>query len=254
MRRRTGFTLIELLVVIAIIAILAAMLFPVFAQARAKARQAVCLSNCKQIASGLMMYMQDYDEWLPINYNARFRWPQNSYIYNTVQITPWYLAVGPYVKNTNVWACPQGNFRMTRYGRAVMPGRGLNMGMSYPLSWGDTAGGPGPSTCPWPAETFLFGDGRTPVTWAEEIAFANMYPHNWWDLAPPIGYGRVPFGEHLARHQGGSNIGFLDGHVKWVRWEQLQAYERPRPIGQKCVQFKMWWPRYGDVLPANCDR
>jgi len=63
--RRTGFTLIELLVVIAIIAILAAILFPVFAQARAKARQASCLSNSKQLGLALYLYAQDYDETLP---------------------------------------------------------------------------------------------------------------------------------------------------------------------------------------------
>src|ERR1051326_3460465 len=61
-RRRDGFTLIELLVVIAVIAIVAGMLFPVFAQARKKARTTSCLSNCKQIATGLMLYAQDYDE------------------------------------------------------------------------------------------------------------------------------------------------------------------------------------------------
>src|SRR6202011_6192032 len=66
MRQRSGFTLIELLVVIAIIAILAAILFPVFAQAREQARKAVCLSNCKQIGLGMMMYVQDYDETYPV--------------------------------------------------------------------------------------------------------------------------------------------------------------------------------------------
>ncbi|HEY3298451.1 MAG TPA: prepilin-type N-terminal cleavage/methylation domain-containing protein, partial [Armatimonadota bacterium] len=67
-KRNSGFTLIELLVVIAIIAILAAILFPVFAQAREKARSASCLSNEKQIGLGLMMYMQDYDETYPMAY------------------------------------------------------------------------------------------------------------------------------------------------------------------------------------------
>jgi prepilin-type N-terminal cleavage/methylation domain-containing protein len=67
MRKNRAFTLIELLVVIAIIAILAAILFPVFAQAREKARMTSCLSNCKQLAIGAMMYMQDYDEISPIH-------------------------------------------------------------------------------------------------------------------------------------------------------------------------------------------
>src|SRR5437899_22610 len=79
--RRTGFTLIELLVVIAIIAILAAILFPVFAQARDKARQATCLSNCKQIGLAHMMYAQDYDEtFSPSRYNSGSCTPSGSAI------------------------------------------------------------------------------------------------------------------------------------------------------------------------------
>ena len=73
--QRKGFTLIELLVVIAIIAILAAILFPVFAQARAKARQISCLSNTKQMGTATMMYVQDYDETLP---GYRFNGPAGS--------------------------------------------------------------------------------------------------------------------------------------------------------------------------------
>src|SRR5215470_7938316 len=92
--RRTGFTLIELLVVIAIIAILAAILFPVFAQARSKARAISCLSNMKQLGLGMMMYVQDYDETYPTSWNA---WGQTSAwgIYPQV----WCDMIYPYVKN-----------------------------------------------------------------------------------------------------------------------------------------------------------
>src|SRR5437016_626541 len=104
MRNRKGFTLIELLVVIAIIAILAAILFPVFAQAREKARSAACMSNAKQIATALMMYAQDFDENLP-------GWPdpQKNPLYN--QGWGWQMIVpvmDPYLKNRGVWSCPSG--------------------------------------------------------------------------------------------------------------------------------------------------
>jgi prepilin-type N-terminal cleavage/methylation domain-containing protein len=95
---RSGFTLIELLVVIAIIAILAAILFPVFAQAREKARQTACLSNSKQLGLALTMYTQDYDEVTPNQY-----WDHSGC--TEWDCTPaWQLA--PYTKNTQVWICP----------------------------------------------------------------------------------------------------------------------------------------------------
>src|ERR1051326_1917038 len=104
--RRPAFTLIELLVVIAIIAILAAILFPVFAQAREKARLTTCLSNQKQLGTGLMMYAQDYDENLPA-------WPEgtNGVIDNAAfasgwQWALWVDALMPYVKSKGVFTCP----------------------------------------------------------------------------------------------------------------------------------------------------
>src|SRR5271165_4979340 len=93
--RKKGFTLIELLVVIAIIAILAAILFPVFAKAREKARQASCLSNEKQLGLALMQYLQDYDERLPAVWDG-FRSPE----------TNWGIETYPYVKNLSVFSCP----------------------------------------------------------------------------------------------------------------------------------------------------
>jgi len=107
-RTRSAFTLIELLVVIAIIAILAAILFPVFAQARAKARQTACLSNMKQIGTGLMMYSQDSDETLPGNdtaaegfqRNGGYMTPSSSGLAYTRR--NWARDVQPYIKNTGV--------------------------------------------------------------------------------------------------------------------------------------------------------
>src|SRR5688572_14558614 len=96
---RRAFTLIELLVVIAIIAILAAILFPVFAQAREAARKTSCLSNVKQIMTGVKMYTQDYDEL-----NPQYVWtPVAGGNYHT-----WMELVNPYVKNAGVFLCPSG--------------------------------------------------------------------------------------------------------------------------------------------------
>src|SRR3954471_7803053 len=95
---RRGFTLIELLVVIAIIAILAAILFPVFAQARAQARKASCTSNFKQQTLGIAMYLQDYDGLYPINSYT------GTYLADTD--TNWGLLVQPYLKNLQIMACP----------------------------------------------------------------------------------------------------------------------------------------------------
>jgi prepilin-type N-terminal cleavage/methylation domain-containing protein len=93
-KQQCGFTLIELLVVIAIIAILAAILFPVFAQAREKARQSACLSNCKQIGLAVMMYAEDWDQSYPL------------FAYHPKHEPMWYQMIQPYLKSENVFTCP----------------------------------------------------------------------------------------------------------------------------------------------------
>jgi prepilin-type N-terminal cleavage/methylation domain-containing protein len=107
-RNYRAFTLIELLVVIAIIAILAAILFPVFAQARAKARQAACLSNCKQIGLAVAMYVQDYDEiYPPSQVNAP---SPPAPAGGTIS---WPTLIYPYVKNEGIFVCPSGETTLT---------------------------------------------------------------------------------------------------------------------------------------------
>jgi len=107
---RSGFTLIELLVVIAIIAILAAILFPVFAQARESARKTSCLSNAKQLGLGIIMYIQDYDETMIMSANDSKPGPlrDNGVAYRPW--SPWTLQVQPYIKNTDLLDCPDNKF------------------------------------------------------------------------------------------------------------------------------------------------
>ena len=114
--RRAGFTLIELLVVIAIIAILAAILFPVFAQAREKARGISCLSNEKQIGTSVKMYIQDYDEQNMYHWYGPIGGPGVSvapYPGNTFQT--WMEVVNPYIKNQQIWMCPSAPKDLTSY-------------------------------------------------------------------------------------------------------------------------------------------
>jgi prepilin-type N-terminal cleavage/methylation domain-containing protein/prepilin-type processing-associated H-X9-DG protein len=205
MRERTGFTLIELLVVIAIIAILAAILFPVFARAREKARQSSCLSNVKQIALGTMMYAQDYDEMLP---QTRYKHPPNE------TVKHWYVALEPYLKNEQILICPSsGVNRPDRHNYAFVANLTGNCGgcPGFDLPDGthvDSRDAPVPlARVKKPAERVFVADGFWYVT----------YIHFWYRTDSPYDEKGGAYHWVESRHNEGANCGFLDGHAKWLK-------------------------------------
>jgi prepilin-type N-terminal cleavage/methylation domain-containing protein/prepilin-type processing-associated H-X9-DG protein len=231
LHRLRGFTLIELLVVISIIALLAAILFPVFARARENARRASCQSNLKQIGLAMTMYSQDYDERLV---------PQSIYgpnKHNDGQASlNWSYCLTPYVKSDQIYVCPSrtqlssvvAHQPETNYGynRSGQPSNALVLSGSANYAMGgtyDAAGSAGSSTVltlaavPSPSTTIAIGDA---VTW--DSASANGLPYYgngaaflMWNSADPtsgvMNYRADP------RHFDGANFVFLDGHVKWQK-------------------------------------
>jgi prepilin-type N-terminal cleavage/methylation domain-containing protein/prepilin-type processing-associated H-X9-DG protein len=208
--QQRGFTLIELLVVIAIIAILAAILFPVFAQAREKARTASCSSNLKQLGLAFVMYAQDYDERSVPEYIC----PPGG----LNQFIRWSGRLDPYLKNTEIWLCPSAKLET--------PGGYGNYGMMYGWSsWTSSAsgvsgcysqGGVPLSFISNPADVGVFGD--TNACPYPGNANTGYYPV---DSSTGLAAGYNCCGRFSARHTGGANINFADGHVKWLSKGQL---------------------------------
>ena len=207
--RRTGFTLIELLVVIAIIAVLAAILFPVFAKAREKARQTTCASNEKQLALGVLMYAQDNEETLPPTASGDgvsilFLWPD---------------LLRPYVKNEEVRFCPSDANETTN-------SYGLNE-----LNFSDLTdtGAPPPKTLAAfqaPADTVMMSelgvgsignlaDLTTPRLGAYKLTAPDVDLNDQYDARP------------AARHFERANVAWMDGHVKAFRLEQFYTGQTP---------------------------
>jgi prepilin-type N-terminal cleavage/methylation domain-containing protein/prepilin-type processing-associated H-X9-DG protein len=199
MHRRKGFTLIELLVVIAIIAILAAILFPVFAQAREKARSASCQSALKQYGLGMNMYAQDYDETYPY-----LTCGSTSAGTKTIWISRLY----PYIKNKDIWKCPSfANDRFDVYNNKdeirfwdYGTGYGIN-GRVFPNV--ACTGTVSMASINTPAETFMIIDTQAPY---EIDGKAGTYGYYW---AFYLSYIRF-------NHTDGANAAFFDGHVKHV--------------------------------------
>jgi len=224
MARGRGFTLIELLVVIAIIAILAAILFPVFAKAREKARQASCQSNLKQITLAVLSYVQDYDETFPCTPYWECGRPSNT------TTTRWYAVIQSYVKNTQVFGCPS-SAAAGGWPRPAPPyDAGINWGplrLSYGMGrWANCSNadpyekaGFSLAQYQYPVNTLLSADSAHSddgcSRW-EKIAFAAVCGAGS-DCNPALQV------EDYTRHNGGSNCGFIDGHVKWFKAQALRG-------------------------------
>ncbi len=236
---RTGFNLIELLVVIAIIAILAAILFPVFAQARDKARQATCLSNAKQLAMGVMMYAQDYDEVVPAAY-SEWTAPLYSSPVGNFKNYPsyWYVVIQPYVKNTRVVKCPSDGDKLIPTSYAYNYPH-MSYRLLYPTSLFRL------SQYEAPGDTLVFGESqRGPKQ--EDWTLNYLYcPVHW---APGTLKGRGDANGMAFRHQGGAIVGFLDGHAKWIRKEKVMFSDNdPKSNSAAADEVRKLWghPPYG---------
>jgi len=201
---RKGFTLIELLVVIAIIAILAAILFPVFARAREKAKQTSCLSNLKQMGLAAMMYISDYDDTLFPRCTGSWGGPDCVFWFPVSEERPGFIY--PYVKNLQVFVCPSSPRRR---------GYGYNFGLGYySMSEIDS-----------PAAKVLFSDD----TFGSGILYhPSQGIYNWGAnfVTPPGSTGSAivwgvncPYG----RHNDMVNVAFCDGHAKVMRPLELWA-------------------------------
>ena len=205
-RKRTGFTLIELLVVIAIIAILAAILFPVFARARENARRSSCQSNLKQIGLGMFQYTQDYDEKLPLwfadnNGTAGFNAVTTGAGSPSVD-QGWAELIQPYIRSTQIMQCPsETNPPIAAGGNST--GYTDYMGNTYDIN---AQGGMVAMVAP--AQTVLAVDW---LSQGSQGSFAANY--NWSD-GMPADTGQV---DQFRRHLGGDNFLFSDGHVKWLK-------------------------------------
>ncbi|MFO7948302.1 MAG: DUF1559 domain-containing protein [Armatimonadota bacterium] len=189
---RKGFTLIELLVVIAIIAILAAILFPVFARAREKARQASCLSNVKQLGLGVLMYVQDYDEQFPASqYTSPATNPHNA----------WFRAILPYVKNEQIFVCPSDDQKDSA--KWNKDGNAWDQSDTFPLSYCISDAASAWHSLSWiqyPSETGMIMD-------AEGVARA--YEADSWCARC--------YAIDEDRHNDGFNACMVDGHAKWYQ-------------------------------------
>lgn len=188
---REAFTLIELLVVIAIIAILAAILFPVFGRARENARRASCQNNLRQIGLGVLQYTQDWDEHYPLMVASA----QGDYI-------GWGLAVQPYIKSEQVFQCPSDN--------STIPSTGDLAARAGTNGWSDYF------------MNFNLGISNTSSNTESALTNTSLTVMNGETVADNARAYAQKTTTSASRHLDGSNYGFADGHIKWLKKERVK--------------------------------
>jgi len=256
MKSLIGFTLVELLIVILIIAILAAVLLPIFGKARESARRSNCQSNLRQLAQAFKQYSADYDDRLPLWEMpcwGGYRW--------TWVNPPWWFRIFPYVGEMGIFTCPSDRgwdyFQGHCYQWACWwrpdwrPDQPLAV-ISYGYNaWIANDIDQSSSLEAWkrPARTYLLADswGALMMSWAQDrngtlgqVAFAQgvwrcgarfaQWPINncLWPSEPIPGDVDI-----YTRHAGGSNIAYMDGHVKWLPWNRIKAATVPHWRGRQ---------------------
>jgi prepilin-type N-terminal cleavage/methylation domain-containing protein/prepilin-type processing-associated H-X9-DG protein len=258
----SAFTLIELLVVIAIIAILAAILFPVFAQAREKARAISCASNTKQVSLGVLMYVQDYDEVFPIYF---YGIPANNagdppFTPSTPDtIVGWNEGIYPYIKNVPLFRCPDS----PRAASLTVGADGSTFGNSDTAPTGATGysinarlsgntgvlddGAAHPASADaaleFPAATILLSESSSNVSdggsssdeneWGWEGRHVDKLYGDGWDYGTTPSSAYISTGKPpLTRHNGGANYAFSDGHVKFLQGGAMGLITNPTSADQ----------------------
>lgn len=232
LRKGYGFTLIELLVVIAIIAILAAILFPVFAQARAKARQTTCLSNGKQLGLATLSYAQDYDECYPLVGGAEEPYTVLEGVKNSANepFNGWSLLLQPYIKSRGLFLCPSmpQDFE-GRNGCAKYDGKPITNNYSYNYLLGSDDSYPYGDYYQSPAGVAPRTRWDRPRSLAEIIRPANVIVFQHSNSLQPYGrdwgctYVTIETPDFINKirmrvvHNNGDNLSFADGHSKWFQ-------------------------------------
>jgi len=230
---RYGFTLIELLVVIAIIAILAAILFPVFAKVREKARQTSCLSNEKQLGLGFMQYTEDNDE----------AFPYTPY-YDTIN-KGWGSAIYPYIKSTQIFQCPDDPNAATNTKAVSYAYNGdmadSNIGVTVPLFKLSLLNAPA-STILLFEVTGVTADVTNPANDYSPAGNGGLWRWSSYDtgeMGQPAHNNSIDVTYSTGRHTNGSNYLLADGHAKWLRGAAVSAGDPAvEPTSGSCDQGK----------------